>query len=130
MRSAVSKLVPVRAVPSMPAEHPHSLGAGVETNGAENIRGAAPGALDCVSGSPIRVVRCALHIQEESLTRFVTKMLMYVRFPVGPFNAAVRDGSAGPKIQRILEAIKSEAAYFTSAKGGRGGLDTLGPDWG
>ena len=76
------------------------------------------------------MVRCALHIQEESLTRFVTKMLMHVRFPVGPFNAAVRDGSAGPKIQRILEAIKSEAAYFTSAKGGRGGLDTLGTDWG
>ena len=49
------------------------------------------------------------------------KMLMPVRFPVGPFNAAVRDGSAGPKSQRILEAIKPEAAYFTSAKGRRGG---------
>ena len=49
------------------------------------------------------------------------KMLMHVRFPVGPFNAAVRDGSAGPKIQRILEAMKPEAAYFTSAKGRRGG---------
>ena len=49
------------------------------------------------------------------------KMLMPVRFPVGPFNAAVRDGSAGPKSQRILEAIKPEVAYFTSAKGRRGG---------
>lgn len=87
------------------------------------------------------------------------KMLMHVQFPVGPFNAAVRDGSAGPKIQRIFEAIKSEAAYFTSAKGrrggtlvvnvsepsdipglaepfmtaddlARGGLDALGRDWG
>jgi hypothetical protein len=49
------------------------------------------------------------------------KMLMQVRFPVGPFNAAVRDGSAGPKIQRILEALKPEAAYFTSHTGRRGG---------
>jgi serine/threonine protein kinase len=57
----------------------------------------------------------------EPFRRSVMKMLMHVRFPVGPFNAAVRDGSAGPKIQRILEAIKPEAAYFTSAKGRRGG---------
>lgn len=49
------------------------------------------------------------------------KMLMHVRFPVGPFNAAVRDGSAGKKIQRIMEAIKPEAAYFTAGQGRRGG---------
>lgn len=49
------------------------------------------------------------------------KMLMHVRFPIGPFNAAVRDGSAGQKIQRILEAIKPEAAYFTAERGRRGG---------
>jgi hypothetical protein len=48
-------------------------------------------------------------------------MLMHVRFPVGPFNAAVRDGSAGKKIQRILEAIKPDAAYFTAGQGQRGG---------
>jgi len=49
------------------------------------------------------------------------RMLMHVRFPLEPFNTAVRDGSAGPKIQRILEAIKPEAVYFTEQGGRRGG---------
>lgn len=41
------------------------------------------------------------------------RMLMHVQFPLEPFNTAVRDGSAGQKIQKILEAIKPEAAYFS-----------------
>ena len=49
------------------------------------------------------------------------QMLMHVRFPLDPFNAAVRDGSAGQKIQRILEAVKPHAVYFTAGKGQRGG---------
>ncbi len=49
-------------------------------------------------------------------------MLMNVRFPVGPFNAAVRDGSAGKKNQRIMEAIKPDAAYSNASDGRRGGL--------
>jgi hypothetical protein len=34
----------------------------------------------------------------------------------------VRDGSAGQKIQRILEAIKPEAVYFSEQHGQRGGI--------
>jgi hypothetical protein len=49
------------------------------------------------------------------------RMLMHVEFPLEPFNSAVRDGSAGPKIQKILEAIKPEAAYFYDNNGKRGG---------
>jgi hypothetical protein len=42
------------------------------------------------------------------------RMLMHVQFPVEPFNTAVRDGSAGQKIQKILEAVKPEAAISPS----------------
>ena len=49
------------------------------------------------------------------------RMLMHVQFPLEPFNTAVRDGSAGPKIQKILDAIKPEAVYFTEQNGHRGG---------
>ena len=49
------------------------------------------------------------------------RMLLYVQFPLEPFNTAVRDGSAGPKIQKILEAIKPEVAYFSEQNGRRGG---------
>jgi hypothetical protein len=49
------------------------------------------------------------------------RMLMHVQFPPEPFNAAVRDGSVGPKMQRILEAIQPEAAYFSEHNGRRGG---------
>jgi hypothetical protein len=48
-------------------------------------------------------------------------MLMNVEFPLEPFNSAVRDGSAGAKIRKIMEAIKPEAAYFTEQNGKRGG---------
>lgn len=49
------------------------------------------------------------------------RMLMYVQFPLEPFNTAVRDGSVGPKIQKILEAIKPEVPYFSEHHGRRGG---------
>lgn len=48
------------------------------------------------------------------------RMLMDVHFPLEPFNTAVRDGSAGQKIRRILEAIKPEVAYFSERDGKRG----------
>jgi hypothetical protein len=48
------------------------------------------------------------------------RMLVHVQFPIEPFNSAVRDGSVGPKIKRILEAIKPEAAYFSEHNGRRG----------
>jgi hypothetical protein len=47
-------------------------------------------------------------------------MLMIVSLPCEPFNSAVRDGSAGAKMQKILGAQKPEAAYFTDLKGKRG----------
>lgn len=48
-------------------------------------------------------------------------MLMHLQFPLEPFNTFVKDGSAGQKIQKILEALKPEAAYFTEQHGHRGG---------
>ncbi len=48
------------------------------------------------------------------------RMLMHVEMPLEPFNTYVRDGSAGTRIQKILEATKPEAAYFTEYNGHRG----------
>ncbi len=47
------------------------------------------------------------------------RMLMKVALPVEPFNTAVRDGSAGAKIGRILEDVRPEAVYFTEDQGER-----------
>jgi len=49
-------------------------------------------------------------------------MLMNVAIPHQIFNAAVKDGSAGAKLAKILEAIKPEAAYFTEQNGRRGAV--------
>jgi hypothetical protein len=49
-------------------------------------------------------------------------MVLNVSFPVAEFNAAVKDGSAGQKLGRILEEIKPEAVYFTEQDGQRGAL--------
>jgi len=49
-------------------------------------------------------------------------MLMNVKIPHQTFNAAVKDGSAGVKLAKILEAIKPEAAYFTEQDGQRGAV--------
>ena len=50
------------------------------------------------------------------------RMLMHIRLPLEPFNTAVRDGTVGKKMQRILEAAKPEAAYFSEQNGHRGGI--------
>jgi uncharacterized protein (DUF885 family) len=50
------------------------------------------------------------------------RMLMKVWMPVEPFNTLVRNGTAGAKMQQILEDIKPEAAYFTAQDGHRGGI--------
>ena len=47
------------------------------------------------------------------------RVMLNVLFPHQPFNAAVKDGTAGPKLNRILEAIKPEAVYFTEQNGQR-----------
>jgi len=50
------------------------------------------------------------------------RMLMNVTLPADEFNQAVRDGSAGQKIARILEEIRPEAVYFTEEDGERGAI--------
>jgi len=47
------------------------------------------------------------------------RMMMIVQCDTEAFNAAVKDSSAGAKMQRILEAQKPEAAYFTEIDGVR-----------
>jgi len=49
-------------------------------------------------------------------------MMLNVSLPHEPFNTAVRNGSAGATIGKILEAIKPEAVYFTEYDGRRTAL--------
>jgi hypothetical protein len=49
------------------------------------------------------------------------RVILHVTIPVEPFNAFVRDGSAGTKIKKILDEAKPEAAYFTDSDGQRSG---------
>jgi hypothetical protein len=50
------------------------------------------------------------------------RMLMHVHIPPEPFNTYVRDGSISQKMQKIMEATKPEAAYFSEYDGQRGGV--------
>ena len=51
------------------------------------------------------------------------RFVMQVSMPLEKFNQAVRDGSAGEKIGRILEDAKPEGAYFFAVdEGKRGGV--------
>jgi hypothetical protein len=50
------------------------------------------------------------------------RMLMNVTLPTDEFNEAVRNGTVGNKIGRILEEIKPEAVYFTEQDGWRGAI--------
>lgn len=50
------------------------------------------------------------------------RTLLHVKFPHEPFNSAVRNGTAGQIIQRILADAKPEAVYFTEFDGRRGGI--------
>lgn len=56
------------------------------------------------------------------------RILMYARIPHETFNAAVRDGTAGQKLSRILEATKPEAVYFTEIDGRRGAVMVINLD--
>jgi hypothetical protein len=47
------------------------------------------------------------------------RMMMHVTFPHEPFSTAVRDGSVGAKMKRILDQQKPEAAYYTASGGHR-----------
>jgi len=50
------------------------------------------------------------------------RMIMRVKLPVEPFNAAVRNGSAPSVMKRIMEEMKAEGAWFSSFDGHRGGI--------
>jgi len=50
------------------------------------------------------------------------KMILDVTLPHQPFNAAVKDGTVGSKLNRILEETKPEAVYFTEQNGQRGAV--------
>lgn len=50
------------------------------------------------------------------------KVVLQVRIPHERFNAAVRDGTAGEKLNRILEETKPHWVYFTEYKGQRGAI--------
>lgn len=50
------------------------------------------------------------------------RMLLQVTIPNDEFNQAVRDGTVGEKIKRILEATKPEMVYFTERYGQRGAI--------
>ena len=47
------------------------------------------------------------------------RMLMIVTIPHHKFNTAVKDGTAGAKLGKILEAIKPESVHFTEICGKR-----------
>ena len=47
------------------------------------------------------------------------RLLMNVTMPHEPFNTAVRDGSVGEKMDRILKETGPEAVYFTERNGHR-----------
>ena len=50
------------------------------------------------------------------------RMLQFVHVPHEPFNTAVRKGTAGATLQKILETVKPEAVYFTEQDGTRGAV--------
>src|SRR3982074_1796740 len=50
------------------------------------------------------------------------RVLMKVQIPTAAGNAAIRDGSLRQIVGEALDALKAEAAYFTSEEGMRTGL--------
>ena len=50
------------------------------------------------------------------------RILLKISIPHTEFNAAVRDGSVGKKMQSILADMKPEAVYFSEFNGKRGGI--------
>jgi hypothetical protein len=47
------------------------------------------------------------------------RIMMNVKMPHAEFNKAVRDGSAGKKLGKILDELRPESAYFTDSDGMR-----------
>ncbi len=48
------------------------------------------------------------------------RILMEVNFPHEPFNSCVRDGTAGQKIEKVMEELRPQSIYFTERGGHRG----------
>jgi hypothetical protein len=53
------------------------------------------------------------------------RMLVHAQMPNDLFNAAVRNGTAGSTLERILGELKPETAYFTEWEGQRSGFFVL-----
>jgi hypothetical protein len=49
-------------------------------------------------------------------------MLMQIKIPHEPFNTAMRKGTAGETLRRILDEIKPEAVYLSEYEGQRGAV--------
>jgi hypothetical protein len=49
------------------------------------------------------------------------RMIMLVQMPIEPFNTAVRNGTAGAKMKKIMDDLKPEHAWFSEFHGRRGG---------
>jgi hypothetical protein len=50
------------------------------------------------------------------------RILLNVKFPHQPFNAAVKKGKTASKLKAILAATKPEAVYFTEQNGHRSAM--------
>ena len=50
------------------------------------------------------------------------QLMLNVTMPHEPFNSLVRNGTAGSTLEKIMEAIKPEAVYFTEQGGHRGAI--------
>lgn len=48
------------------------------------------------------------------------RMMVDIDLPIEPFNQMVRDGTAGPAIEKALAEVKPEAVYFRERQGLRG----------
>ncbi len=55
-------------------------------------------------------------------------MLLNIEFPAEPFNTAVKNGTIGETMGKILADTKPEAAYFTDNNGHRGGVLVVNVD--
>jgi hypothetical protein len=50
------------------------------------------------------------------------RMMLNITLPHEPFNKAVRNGTVGETIDKILKTIKPEAVYFTEEEGRRAAI--------
>ncbi len=72
----------------------------------------------CIHGLAIN----ALTFSGLSVFLSLMRFLLNITLPHDEFNAAVKDGSAGKKLKKILEKTKPEAIYFTTRHGKRGAV--------